>query len=328
MVDVPTRISDLLVADAWNSYTLQLTTQLSRFRRSGIVADLSAELENQMNGVSVHMPFFQDLGGSDEVVDDTQDLTISSMTTSQDFAVKLYRAKVFGASDLAADLSKTDPMAAIATRFADWWVRAEQTILLSVCTGAMGSMAAESGSPNVLDITGLSGAAANFDPHSFIDAQSKLGDHQDLLSGVAVHSMVYTAMKKMDLIDFIKPSEAEDAIPTYMGKVLIVDDGMPYNSGTGVFSTYIFGPGAIGYVSSNPRHPVDAWRDPLKNGGQEYIVQRRHICMHPRGIRWNPANGVPVKQTPSNAELSDAGNWSRVYDPKNIRIVLFKHKIG
>jgi hypothetical protein len=318
-----TRLSDVIVPEHFNQYSMQLTTELSRFRRSGIVVDFSAELGQHMGGTTVNMPYFNDLTGADEVVDDTQDLGLDKITTSQDVAAKLYRAKAFGATDLAGDLAGADPVKAIATRFAEYWVQREQAILLAVCQGAMGatSMAA-----NVLDISSLTGGAQNFDPFSFIDAQAKLGDHQDLLSGVACHSHTYTAMKKADLIEEIRPSDGGDPIPTYMGKVLIVDDGMPLSGGT--YTTFIFGQGAIGYVAASPKVPVEVGREPLKGGGQDYIVQRRQLTMHPRGVRWSPGAGVPALATPSNPELATTTNWTRCYDAKNIRIVMFKHKLG
>ncbi|MGE5509943.1 MAG: major capsid protein [Bacteroidota bacterium] len=317
-----TRLQDVIVPEHFNAYSLQMTTELSRFRRSGIVVDFTAELGAHMGGTTVHMPYFNDLEGDDEVVDDTEDLTVAGITTSQDIAAKLYRAKPFGASDLSGDLAGSDPVKAIATRFAEYWVRREQEILIAACSGAL---SAASMASNVLDISGLSGSAANFDPASFIDAQAMLGDHQDMLSGVAVHSRTYTAMKKADLIEEIRPSDGGDPIPVYQGKVLIVDDKMPYNPSTGIFTTYIFGQGAIGYVQSNPKVPVEVVREALKGGGQDIIVQRRMLVMHPRGVKWI---GTPVKQTPSNAELAVGSNWTRCFDAKNVRIVKFVHKVG
>jgi hypothetical protein len=318
-----TRLADVIVPEHFNQYSMQLTTELSRFRRSGLVVDFSAELGSQMGGTTVNMPYFNDLEGDDDVVDDTQDLELNKITTGQDVAVKLYRAKAFGATDLSGDLAGADPVKAIATRFAEWWIRKEQEVLISVCQGALGSALM---TDNVLDISNLEGAAANFDPYSFIDAQARLGDHQDLLSGIACHSKTYTAMKKADLIEEIRPSDGGDPIPTYMGKVLIVDDKMPYSEG--VYTTFIFGQGAIGYVSASPKVPVEVGREPLKGGGQDYIVQRRFFVMHPRGVRWSPQPGVPARATPTNAELANTANWQRCYDPKNIRIVMFKHKVG
>jgi hypothetical protein len=50
--------------------------------------------------------------------------------------------------------------------------------------------------------------------------------------------------------------------------------------------------------------------------------------LHPRGIRWTPVSGVPAKTSPSNTELENVANWTRVYEPKNIRIVRMTFNIG
>ena len=49
--------------------------------------------------------------------------------------------------------------------------------------------------------------------------------------------------------------------------------------------------------------------------------------MHPRGIAWQNLVREHV-ETPTEAELANAKNWKPVYEPKQIRIVAFKHKIG
>jgi len=319
-----TSLADVIVPAEFNKYVVVKTTELSRFRQSGILVDLSAELMPQMGGSTINMPFFNDLAGNDDVIDDTTDLTVSKITTGQDVAVKLYRGKAFGSSDLSADLAGADPMAVIANRFAYFWVRKEQAILLSVVAGQLGALAAAGF--NTLDISAAAGSAANFDPHAFIDACGLLGDHQESLAGVAVHSDTYKSMKKQDLIDFIKPSDGGEDIPVYQGKFVIVDDGMPKNAGT--YTSYIFGPGAIGYASGTPKNPVEIERRALVGGGSEWLVHRRFLAMHTRGIKWVPQAGVPAKPTPSNTELATSTNWSPVYDPKLIRAVAFKHKLG
>lgn len=331
-----TRLADLIEPVIFNKYVLARTTELSRFRRSGIVADLSAELMPQLAGATVNMPFFNDLSGDDEVMNDTMTLSVSGITAGQDVAVKLGRAKAFGASDLSADLTGTDPMAVIANRFANYWVRREQAILLSTVAGQISKV-----TENILDITSLSGSAACFDPMSWIDACGLLGDHQDSLAGVCVHSDTYKSMKKQDLIDFVRPSWSEEDIPVYQGKFVIVDDGMPKNAQTGVYTTYIFGPGAIGMANGQARRPVGIQRDELVGAGNEALVHRRWLVMHMRGVKWTPAPGVPAKPagmegndeiaanpTPTNAELANPNNWTRVYDHKLIRVVAFKHKLG
>jgi hypothetical protein len=259
------------------------------------------------------------------VLDDNSDLTVSKISTGQDVAVKLLRGKAFGSTDLAADLSGADPIDAIANRFADWWNKRMQTALLSALAGAMGaaSMAA-----NVNDISALTGGAQYFDADSFIDSAFLLGDEQGGLTGVAVHSLTLKAMVKADLIDYIPDSQGKLTIPTYLGKSVIVDDGMPVSGAgaTRIFTTYIFGPGAIGYGERSPKVPVEVERQALKGMGQEYIVNRRQWVMHPRGVKW--LGGTQAGVTPANSELATATNWQRVYDPKIVRIVAFKHMLA
>jgi hypothetical protein len=315
-----TMLADMLVPEVWHAYVQQLTTEKSRLFQSGIITNMTDQLFDELGGKTINMPFFNDLDGNDEVVDDNDDITVDKVTTGKDVAVNLYRARAYGGTDLAADLAGADPMNTIAARFAEWWNRKFQTALLNTLSGAMG---AASMSDNVLDISGLTAGAENFDADSFLDACHLLGDEEGQLRAVAVHSDTLKAMKKADLIDFLKDSQGGADIPVYMGKAVIVDDTMPVSSGT--YTSYLFGPGAIGYAEKAPKNPAEAWRDPLKGGGYDVLIMRRRFVMHPRGIKWK---GTPAKATPSNAELATGTNWERVYDAKLIRLVAFKHKLA
>jgi hypothetical protein len=321
-----TALADMIVPTIFNNYVQTLTTEKSRLFRSGIITDLSSMIDAQIEGKTVNMPFFNDLDTSDEevVLDDSTDLAVGKMTTGQDVSVKLLRGKAFGSTDLSADLTGADPISAVADRFANWWDIRFQKALLASLSGAMG---AANMSANVNDISTLLGAAAMFDADSFIDSAFLLGDEQGGLTGVAVHSQTLKAMVKADLIDYIPDSAGQLTIPTYMGKLVIEDDGMPV-SGAGadrVFTTYIFGQGAIAYGEKSPRVAVEVERRALVGMGQEYIVNRRQWVMHPRGVKWI---GTAVGPTPTNAELAVTTNWTRVYDHKLIRIVAFKHKLA
>lgn len=320
-----TKLADMIVPEEFNQYVTELTTKKSRLFQSGIITDLTSVIDDQLAGTTVNMPFFADLDSTleEQVLDDTKDLVVDGVHVDQDVAVKLLRGKAFGATDLAADLSGADPLDLIQNRFADWWVKRDQTALLSILNGAMFSAGMES---NVFDISGLDGDAARFDADSFIDAIYKLGDEAGSLSAMAVTSQTMKAMVKADLIDYVPDSQGKLTIPTYMGKQVIEDDGMP-STGTGadrVFTSYIFGTGAVGYGSKSPKVPVAVGRDELKGMGQEYVVNRRQWALHIRGIRWI---GQAAGPTPTNAELANPANWRRVYDPKHIRVVAFRHKL-
>ena len=56
----------------------------------------------------------------------------------------------------------------------------------------------------------------------------------------------------------------------------------------GVYTTYLFGQGAIAYGIGNPEGHVatETDRDRKKGSGVNYLINRRCFIMHPRGIAW------------------------------------------
>lgn len=321
-----TALADVIVPEVFNPYVINRTAELTAFLQSGIASALPELSALMGGGTELQLPFFNDLTGAEQVIDDTADLTVTKITTGQDTAAILIRGNAWGASDLSAMLAGADPMMAIGDLVAGYWSRRMQAAGLACVKGAMsttvsgGSMAAAT-----LNISTLSPASAQlFSPEGFLDACQLLGDAQDALAGCAVHSGTYNQMLKDDLIDFVKPSDGSDSIPTYLGKRVIVDDGCPKTS-AGVYTTYIFGPGALAYVEGTPKTPSETKREALMGGGTDILVNRKKFIMHPRGIRWI---GTPSGPTATNAELETGSNWKRVYEQKQIRIVRFIHKVG
>lgn len=325
MTTLTTKSGDLdIIPEIFLPYMIEKTSEKSEFGASGVIQampELDIPQGDIKGGTTVNMPFWQDLAGSSQVLDSSTDLSVAKFTTSADKAVLMGRALVYGSTDLAAALAGSDPITALADLYAAKWAREWQTILIQILTGAMVVV-----TDNVLDISALSGTAAVFDASAFVDANQKMGDCKDKLVAVAMHSAVESLIAKSDQIDYIKDSEGKLLYKEYQGKRVIVDDGMPVSNG--VYTTYLFGLGAVGYAEGTPKVPLETAREALLNGGEEYLVSRRHFVLHPRGIKWDPASGVPAKDTPSNAEMADSGNWTQAYESQNIRIVQFKHRIA
>lgn len=321
-----TTLANAIVPEVFNPYVINRTSELSAFWSSGIIGDVPGvdlgDVNSQKGGKQVQMPFWQDLTGDDQILSTGTNLTVANIAASKDVAVLNARALVYGAKDLVAPLAGSDPMSAIGDLMAAKWTRQLQKTLIFVLNGAMGALAAEGTPVNTLDISGLSGAAANADGDSIIDATGMLGDAEGALTAVAMHSATERSLRKQNLIDYVMDSDNKP-IAFYQGKRVIIDDAMPVTTGT--YTTYFFGAGAIGYSEGTPKVPSEVERNGLVGGGEEYLISRRHYVLHPRGIKWT---GTPALDTPSNAELGTAGNWLRVFEPKQIRIVAFKHKLG
>jgi len=284
---------------------------------------------------TVNMPFFEDLTGESEQVIEGADLEDNKITSNKDVAAIIRRAKMWSATDLSAALAGSDPMAAIGSLVAGFWARDMQKELIALLEGVFGTISAgnENKPPaetrlasNLLDISGKSGAAANWSGSAFIDAEQMLGDAKAQLTGICMHSATEAYLKKQNLIETVQPSN-DVAFGTYQGKRVIIDDGCPASGG--VYTTYLFGNGAIALGNGNPVGFVATETDRAKRKGSgiDYLINRKTMILHPRGIAWQNAE-VAKTEGPSRLEVANPKNWKPVYEHKQIRIVAFKHKLG
>lgn len=214
-------------------------------------------------------------------------------------------------------------MRAIAELVAAYWSRQYQRELINLLKGVFG---ADTMQDHVLDISAKTGKAANISAATFIDALQLLGDAQDQLTAVAMHSATKSYLKQQNLITTERDSNSVE-FDTYQNRRVIVDDGCPVENG--VYTTYLFGQGAVAFGEGTPVGFVqtETRRDPDVGAGVNMLYNRHCFIMHPRGIAWQNVNREHV-ESPSMAELADPQNWKRVYEPKQIRMVAFKHKIG
>lgn len=322
-----TRIADVIVPEVFNPYVIQRTMELSALVQSGIIAN-TPEFDTLASAAArtVNMPFWQDLTGADELLDDQNPLTPGRIQASQDEAVILRRGRAWGANDLAGNLAGDDPMRAIGDLVAAYWARRIQAILLSKLAGVFGAATMVG---NVLDITqNAPPATPNITASTFVDAAQRLGDAKESLTGVLMHSATEASLAKQDLIQTERPSSGSVSVKTFMGKRVIVDDGCPVDVMNQNYTTFLFGPGAIALGNGSPVGfvPTEAARDSL--AGEDFLINRKTLILHPRGVRWTPQAGVPAGVSPSNAELAGVLNWTRVYENKAIRMVAFIHKLA
>lgn len=326
MVDTPTKIADVFVPEQHNDYIRENSTRVNAFFQSGIMQTVDDLIFPEKGGQGVNMPFWKALGERAQLLDDDDDLAIKKIQSGQDYAVMHARALVYGASDLSGALAGDDPMDAINASINVNWSTEFNLMTFATLKGSMGALGAEGTPKNYLNISAASGAAAYLDGEAFIDAAQTMGDAKGGIVGVGMHSAVNAWLAKQGLIETVADADGVVQYEMFMKKRIVQDDALEPTAGT--YITYLFGEGALGFGEGTPKVPSETERSASKGGGQEALYSRRHFVIHPRGIRWNPISGVPAKTTPSDAELANPANWLRVYDPKNIRIIAVKHKIG
>jgi len=322
-----TRIEDIIQPEVFTPYTIQKTMEKSALIQSGI-AENTAEFDALASGPNtlINMPYWNDLTGDAEVMNDTDETMPGKITASKDVARKLAFTKSWAANGLAALLSGDDPMGAIADRVADYWTRWYQQILLSILEGVFASSTM---ADKIHNISNQQGNAALISGKTFLDAAQKMGDAKDLLVAVMMNSAVETYLAKNNLIEYLPDSEGKPYIRQFLGKRVIVDDSMPFvtQNGNKIGVAYLFGYGAIAW--GNGTHPdiiqTEVVRKGLSLAGEDVLVNRRLPLLHPRGVKWIETN--VEGNFPTLEELEEGSRWERVYEPKAIRIVKFVFKV-
>lgn len=324
-----TRISDIVVPEIFSPYTQQLTEQKSRLIRSGAVVVDSVLNQNLVGGgLTFNEPSFRDLDNdADRVSEDDPSVlaTPNKIQTSTEIQVRLSRNNSWSSMDLSGDLAGADPMGAIANRVSDYWVRRHQAAFIATMTGifAMNATSPTGGSTHTQDdmthdVSGsvFADGVTNFSAEAFIDATATMGDSMDQLGMIMVHSLVYARMLKNNLIDFVQDSINGQAvsIPTFLGRTVIVDDGVP--RALGVFESWLFSAGTVRAGLGAPKVPTETDRIAAAgNGaGQEVLHNRVEWVIHASGhayVGTSPAGG-PANGSGTN-NLAAAASWIRVF---------------
>ncbi|MGT2755378.1 major capsid protein [Streptococcus ovis] len=314
-----TKILDTITPEIYNAYMQQYTAEKSLIVNSGIaIADERVSEMITAGNTLVNMPFWNDLTGDDEVLGDDVELGTGKITAGKDIAAVMYRGRGWAVNELSAVISGDDPMRALLSRIGDYWLRQEQKVLLSVLKGLF-AVGGPLESTHLLNLANKPITASEV-----LNAKQLLGDAADKIKVIVMHSAVYTKLQKDNLISYIQPTDAKIDIPIYQGYRVIVDDS---NAPTGnEYTTYLLSEGAFGRNTGTPEKLTTFEKNRVASKGIDEVYTRRAFVFHPYGVKFTDA--TVSGETPSNAELATANNWSKVYEDKNIGIVAIRHSLG
>ena len=329
--------SDIIIPEVFTPYVIEQTTQRDAFLASGVVQPM-AELNATEGGDFINVPFWKaNLSGDFEVLSDSSSLTPGKITADKQVGVILHRGRAFEARDLAALAAGADPMAAIGAKIADYVANQRQKDLLSCLGGVFGSLGTNSSSAAFFGLTidGESGDTPTvLSPRHVAEARALLGDQGDKLSAICIHSKVYYDLVERKAIDYvtetdvrisssnvdfvggtIAPAYGPISVPTYMGlRVIVSDDVQTDGSGSSTeYATYFFTQGA---VASGEQMAMQTETDRDILAKSDAMSIDLHYCYHPVGAKW-----AVTTTNPTRAQLETVGNWSKVYELKNLGIV-------
>jgi len=329
---VATLRSDVIIPEIFTPYVIEQSTQKNQFLASG-VAQPMAELNATEGGDFVNVPFWKaNLTGDLEVLTDSTSLTPGKITADKQVGVILHRGRAFEARDLAALAAGSDPMAAIGAKVGEYVANQQQADLYKCLEGVFGALTGGD-SPAFSDLRFDTSTQTALSPRHVAKARAILGDQGEKLSAVAMHSACYYDLVERKAIDYVLASDlgispdtsmpdafggsiasaytADYRVPTYMGLRVIVSDDI--TNSAGVYAAYFFTNGAIA-TGEQAAMRTETDRDILAKSDAMSIDM--HYIYHPVGAKW----GVTTTN-PTRAQLATVGNWSKVYETKNIGIV-------
>lgn len=328
------QLADIIEPQFFSEYMAENSMVRTALFQSGVLIPhplMQAELT--AGGNSMNIPFWLDLlspadpGGADPNLSNDNPAQLSTpnkISAKNQVVRKSYLNNSWGAMSFAGELAGSDPMRRIAERVLAYWNRTYEYRLIQSLIGILLGNVANNAADMVVDISAASvgspvtinGAqytSPAFTRNAVIDAAGTIGDRMDDFRAIAMHSAVYREASKNNEIEFIRDSDNNLLFATYCGMAVIQDDSLVMPT-AGVYLTVLFGPGAVGFGSSDPAtgFGTEVWRYPDQGlgGGSSVLYSRRNNAIHPLGFSF--AGASVAGTSPSSAELALAANWTRV----------------
>lgn len=326
------QLADIIDITVFNDLPAVDSPEKTAFYDSGVIVR-NAFLDSFANGPGkvAELPFWNDIDADDEpnlTTDTAGTATPKKIAQGEQIARKLFLNQGWSEADLAGELAMAGTgMEQIRARVDTYWRRQWQRRLIASTVGILADNVANDSDDMVFDASIADGDAATaanlFSRSNFTAAAFTLGDMFDMTGAVAMHSVVYKRAVDNDDIDFIPDSEGNMTIPTYLGKRVIIDDGLTVVAGgtSGfVYTTILFGEGAYGWGEGSPAVPTELERAEAggNGGGIGTLWSRKTWLLHPFGYQFTSTTVAGI--SPTLAEYRLAANWDRVIVRKNVPI--------
>lgn len=336
-------IAGAITPTVFTPLAMERTKELTEFVKSGIVQDdpvlnewLASSIGSGGGSQTLHRPTWNDLDADDttgleRIGTDAQSTLYTAsfgtpfpapqgITQHEEIAVRVDRNQHWAASVLAGYVTgakNPDATTVIGNLVGTYWGRRFQKYALSVVAGVLADNdLAPSGTEHVqFDLTfdvsggGFVPGVTSFTAEALYDALQTLGDADNQITNLAVHSAVRNRMRKNNLIDTVRDSDGRYLFDSFEGLRLTVDDGMPRTGN--VYDSYLFGPGFLHYGSAAPEYATTTnFRDEAGNGaGSKELWNRVTWALHPMGHKF--VGSVGTAGGPTNVVLAAAASWQR-----------------
>jgi len=303
--------------------TLPSTKENSLIKNSlfTVVNKYKGLMNEQTGGYQVKEPIKGRIGGNPVNYDGNTDIPAGSeRDTFYQNKICYGRAKAWGEYDFASDITGENFMAE-ANEVNEYWDEQRQSTVLAILEGIFGMTGGVDGqfvSKHTYDITNT--ASPNLSADALNRASQKaLGDKKSKLDVIFMHSAVSTNLEGLNLIDFLKYTDANGierdlTIGTFNGRLVIVDDEMPVTSdSTGdIYTSYVFQKGFFEYENIGATRGSELVRNAYEKGGRTDLVTRVREMIVPMYISYKGTGSV----SPTNSALATGSNWELANNDK------------
>ena len=244
----------------------------------------------------------------------------------------IQRMKAFKAKDFTAELTGAKPLENVRKSLQKYYIGVWENELMNILQAVMGVAALSDHVTDLSVTTGTVGAANMVNASTLIDAeQAALGDMAGGMGLLVMHSKIYAAYQKMQLVEYDKFTvgdaiKREVMLPHIGGKIPLVTDFYTVDnsvSGFPVFKTYMLGEGAFKSCDkTNYKNAYTTNYDPETSAGIEMLYTKQGKVLHPNGLSLAVDN--IAKESPTFAELGNAANWVLKFNHKNVKMGLIK----
>lgn len=278
------------------------------------------------------MPFYIPLDADAEGMEPlnydgkTDNTPVETKGSKQTF-MSIERMKAFKAKDFTKELTGANPLTDVAGKVGGYYQQVWQNILMKIVKGVMASADMKDHRTDVAVSEGTVSETNLVNETSFIDlGQKALGDMADRFRLIIMHSKIYANLQKKNLIVFNKYTVADAdlkdvELPTYNGKIVVVDDRNTVDAsveGFPKYHTYLVGEGAFLSSDKELENPYVTAYDAETAGGVESLYTKQARVLHPNGFSFAVDN--VAEESPTDAELANASNWSLKFNHKNVAI--------
>lgn len=283
------------------------------------------------------MPIYTPINIHDENMgalnnDGGTDNTPVEISGSKQTCMLIQRMKAFKSKDFTRELTSAAPLDQIKRTIQNYYTQVWESELMNIAQAVMGVAAL---SDHVTDLSVTEGTIAEknmVNETTIIDAeQAALGDMAGGLGMVVMHSKLFAAYKKLQLVEYDKyivngAIKQEITLPTINGKHVLVTDYYTLDAskpGFPVYKTYLFGEGAfLSADKTNYENQYTTSYDPETAAGTDKFYTKQGKVLHPNGL--SLAVDTIAKESPTFAELGSQANWSLKFNSKNVKIGLIK----